>query len=84
MNKKKEETSFEKSFERLEKILEMMHSENVSLDDSLKLYEEADSLINTCQNKLNDAERKIEKLIKNREGHLETNDEGAPVSEDFE
>jgi exodeoxyribonuclease VII small subunit len=84
MNEKKEETNFEKSFERLEKILEMMHSENVSLDDSLTLYEEADRLINTCQNKLNNAERKIEKLIKNREGHMETDEEGKPLTKDFE
>ena len=47
-----------------------MNSGTVSLDESLKLYEEADKLINTCSKRLNEAERKIETLIKNRNGEL--------------
>ncbi len=58
--------SFEKAFARLEKILEQMNSGEVSLDESLKLYEEADKLIRECSKKLGDAETKIEVLIKSR------------------
>jgi exodeoxyribonuclease VII small subunit len=61
----KQELSYEESFVRLEQILERMNSGNVSLDESLKLYEEADKLIATCSKRLNEAERKIETLIKN-------------------
>lgn len=66
----KPEASFEEAFTRLEQILEKMNSGAVSLDESLKLYEEADKLITSCSKRLNDAERKIETLIKNRNGEL--------------
>ena len=59
--------TFEQSYERLEQILEKMNSGALSLEDSLKLYEEADKLISHCHKKLTDAEQKIEMLIKNRE-----------------
>ena len=55
---------YEKAFERLEKILEMMNSGKVPLEDSLKLYEEAEGLIRSCTTSLNTAEQKIEQLIK--------------------
>lgn len=62
--------SFEKAFERLEEILENLNSGKVSLDLSLKLFEEANNLIITCGKKLTQAEQKIETLIKNRDGSL--------------
>lgn len=63
----KEETlSFEKAFERLEKILATMNSGKTPLEDSLKLFEEAESLIRTCNSRLSAAEQKIEQLIKNK------------------
>ncbi len=73
---------FEAAFARLEAILEKMNSGTISLDESLKLYEEADALINICSKRLNDAERKIEVLIKNRSGDLAlANDK--PTTQDF-
>lgn len=76
--------NFERSFLRLETILEKMNSGNVSLDDSLKLYEEADGLIASCAQKLNSVEEKIEMLIKKRDGSLETNMKGDPQTEPFQ
>ena len=73
--------SFEKAFARLEEILEKMNSGNLALEDSLKLYEEADTLIKLCGNKLGNAEAKIEMLVKNREGDLVLTAEGTPVKE---
>jgi exodeoxyribonuclease VII small subunit len=58
--------SFEKAFERLETILEKMNSGKVPLEDSLKLFEEAEKLIQTCNGRLQTAEKKIETLIKAR------------------
>lgn len=76
--------SFEASFHRLEEILEKMNSSSVSLDDSLKLYEEADKLITICSKRLNDAERKIETLIKNRSsGELILGSDQKPSTQDF-
>ena len=80
----KPEMSFEASFARLEEILEKMNSSSISLDESLKLYEEADKLITVCSKRLNDAERKIELLIKNRNtGDLVIGNDQKPTTEDF-
>jgi len=79
----KPELSFENAFVRLEEILEKMNSGSISLDDSLKLYEEADKLIATCSKRLNDAEKKIETLIKNRNGDLVLGADQKPVVQDF-
>lgn len=65
-----EPENFESAFLRLEAILEQMNTSNISLDESLKLFEEADKLITLCNTRLNTAERKIELLIKARNGEL--------------
>lgn len=61
-----ETLSFEKAFERLEQILEAMNSGKTPLEESLKLFEEAEKLMRTCSSRLTTAEQKIEQLIKNR------------------
>jgi len=78
-----EEKSFEKAFDRLEEILQQMNEGKVSLDSSLKLFEEADGLITQCNKKLTNAEQKIETLIKNRNSQLELDGE-KPKTKAFE
>ncbi len=73
--------SFEAAFSRLEAILERMNSTSVSLDESLKLFEEADKLITLCNQRLNDAERKIEMLIKTRNGDLALGPDQKPMTQ---
>lgn len=75
--------SFESAFLRLEEILERMNSNNVSLDDSLKLFEEADKLINICNKRLNDAEKRVEMLIKNRNGDLVVGADQQVMTQEF-
>lgn len=75
--------SFEAAFARLEEILEKLNTGTISLDDSLKLYEEADQLIATCNKRLNDAERKIEILVKNRNGELIFGNDDRPLIQDY-
>lgn len=77
------EICFETSFARLEEILERMNSGSISLDESLKLYEEADRLITDCNKRLNDAERKIETLIKNRNGEVLFGPDQKPTTQDI-
>ncbi len=77
------QATFEASYTRLEQILEKMNSGAISLDDSIKLYEEADRLILQCQSRLNEAEQKIEVLIKNRDGTLATGEKDQPQREAF-
>lgn len=74
---------FEEAYKRLEEILEKMSSGKASLDDALKLYEEADSLITTCQKKLTEAEKKIEIMIKNRSGEVILDENQKPELQPF-
>ena len=75
--------SFEEAYARLETILEELNSGELSLEKSLKLYEEADRLIAHCNEKLSNAEQKIQTLIKNREGQVVMNDAAQPKMEAF-
>jgi len=75
--------SFEQAYARLEEILEKMNSGKVSLEESLKLYEEADKLITYCTTRLNEAEQKIEILLKNRNGELIVGEQGEPLTQEF-
>jgi exodeoxyribonuclease VII small subunit len=79
----KSELSFEKAFARLEEILECMNSGTATLDQSLKLYQEADELIHACNKRLTAAERKIEVLIKNRSGELALGPDQRPATQEF-
>ena len=74
---------FEDAYHRLEEILQAMNSGKVALEDSLKLYEEADQLITTCQKRLVEAEKKIEILVKKRSGELSVDESGTPYRETF-
>lgn len=75
--------SFETAYARLEEILEKMNSGKVSLEDSLKLYEEADRLMHWCSKRLTEAEKKIEILVKNRDGDLLVDEQGKPQAQPF-
>ncbi len=75
--------NFEKAFHRLEEILEKLNSGETPLDESLKLYEEADGLIGSCGKKLNDAEKRIEVLIKTRNGDLSLGSDQRPEKTEF-
>ena len=67
MNQDKKPT-FEQAYGRLEKILESIGSGALSIEESMKLYEEADKLLVFCNDYLGNAQLKIEKLIKGRSG----------------
>ena len=75
--------NFETGFGRLEAILERMNSQGITLDESLRLFEEADKLINSCNKYLNDAERKVETLIKNRSGDVALGPDQQPLTQSF-
>jgi exodeoxyribonuclease VII small subunit len=75
--------NFETAFARLEEILEKMNASTISLDDSIILYEEADQLMAICNKRLHDAERKIEILVKNRNGDLVLGEEEQPTKQEY-
>jgi exodeoxyribonuclease VII small subunit len=79
----KETISFENALARLEKILEQINSGGVSLEESVRLYEEADKLIVLCNKQLTEAEQKVEILIKNRQGEVMMGPEQKPMTQEF-
>ena len=68
MPKKKTTIQFEEAIETLETIVGQMEDGKIGLDDSLNKYEEAMKLIQVCQDKLSQAEKKIEIIKKNNTG----------------
>jgi len=71
LKKKTQDTSFEVSFQRLEKILEKLESDDCTLDETLKLYEEGLTLSKVCSDKLSNAELRIKEINKSIKGDLE-------------
>jgi len=63
---------FEQALERLEKIVAEMESAELPLDDVLKRYEEGTRLVRFCQQRLEEAEKKIEILAKAKDGSVTT------------
>ena len=54
--------SFEEALEKLEKLVESMEQGDLSLEESLKTFEEGVALTRLCEKSLQDAEQKIEML----------------------
>ena len=63
LDKKIDDLTYEDAFERLQKITELLENGNVSLDDSIKYYEQGILLKNFCEKKLKDAEMKIKNVL---------------------
>ena len=61
---------FEMSVKRLEEITSALEKENVSLEEALKLYEEGVRLVRVCNEKLEDAERRIRILKMTSAGEM--------------
>ncbi len=61
---------FEESIKKLESIVEQLEKGDLSLEDSLKLFEEGVALSATCKKELDTAEGKVQMLIKQRDGSL--------------
>ena len=64
--------SFEESLQKLESIVEQMEKGDLSLENSLKLFEEGVALSTACKKELDEAEGKVQMLIKQRDGSFKT------------
>lgn len=56
--------SFETGLAKLENITKELENGDLSLEDSLKYFDEGVKLAEYCNSKLNDAQRKVEILLK--------------------
>ncbi|PYJ20229.1 MAG: exodeoxyribonuclease VII small subunit, partial [Verrucomicrobia bacterium] len=70
------ELNFEGAMDRLEKIVEQMESGKLPLEDLIVRYEEGMNLVKVCQERLANAEQKIEIIARNSAGK--------PVVKEFE
>ena len=68
MNTKAKESTFEKSMDRLESIVEQMESGKLPLEDLIQRYEEGIKLVKVCQERLASAEQKIEIIVRDTSG----------------
>jgi len=66
---------FEDCLQRLEKIVDELERGDIALEQALKLFEEGVQLSNSCRKELEDAEGKVEILLKQN---------GKPQAEPFE
>ena len=70
-----ENNDFEKSLDELEKIVEELQNGEISLDESIKLFERGMELTNLCRKTLESARQKITALTKEEQ----ENGENQPV-----
>ena len=68
--------SFETSLEELERIVRELERGDLPLEKSLELFEQGVKLSRACQERLNEAERRIEILTRDNQGK--------PVVREFE
>jgi exodeoxyribonuclease VII small subunit len=61
---------FEEALGRLEDIVRKMEAGDMSLEESLKAFEEGIKLARVCSRKLDEAERRVEILLKQEEGQV--------------
>ena len=61
---------FEEALQELETIVQRLEDGNLSLDESLALFEEGIKLSHLCSQRLDEAEKKVEILLKNENGSL--------------
>jgi len=82
--------TFEASLEALERIVQQLESGDLPLEKSLELFEQGIRLSRECQERLSQAERRIEVLLRDNQGRTvvtnytqpqQTNDEGVAENE---
>ena len=65
------EIKFEESLKKLDKIVDDLEKGDLSLDEALKRYQEGIELARLCSQRLENAKKKIDVLVKNKKGEFE-------------
>ena len=71
MAKKEKEDSFEQCLAALEQVVDKIETGEMNLEESLATFEKGVHLVKTCNQKLNEVEKKIELLTKDPDGKLQ-------------
>ena len=61
---------FETALEELEQVVEQLETGELSLEDSLEAFEKGVGLVKFCGQKLDEVEKKVDLLVKDKEGKL--------------
>ena len=69
--KESTEQNFEQALGELEEVVEQLESGALPLDDSLAAFEKGVGLVKFCNQKLNEVEKKVELLLKDKDGRLQ-------------
>lgn len=75
--------AFEHALEQLEEIVRKLEGGDLALEESLRLYEEGVRLSAQCHARLEDAQGRIEALVKNARGEV-TDASGRPRTRPFD
>jgi exodeoxyribonuclease VII small subunit len=70
-NKDPQETNFEAALEELEGVVEQLETGELPLEESLVAFEKGVGLVIYCNQKLTEAEKKVELLVKDKEGKIQ-------------
>jgi exodeoxyribonuclease VII small subunit len=62
------EKNFENAMKRLEEIVQDLEGGDLSLEESLKVFEEGMNLIKFCSEKLEEVEQRVTLLVKDADG----------------
>ncbi len=77
--------SFEQSMERIEKIVTDLESGELSLEESLEVFEEGVGLVKSCRGYLESARQRVEILLgRDEDGNPEIDVFAEDVDEDYE
>jgi exodeoxyribonuclease VII small subunit len=75
--------SFEAALQKLETIVQRLEKGELTLEESLGLYEEGLRLSRLCHSKLEEAEGRIEQLVKDSRGDIVLDAQGKPRTKPF-
>jgi exodeoxyribonuclease VII small subunit len=70
--KKDQEPSFEAGMAELEDVISLLDTGDLDLDKSLTAFEKGVQLIKSLNRKLDEAEKRLEVLVKNEKGDVST------------
>ncbi len=70
MKKKETEINFEEAMKKLEWIVDKLEKGNIPLEEALKQFDSGVQLVRFLNKKLDDAERRIEMLLKDKNGNV--------------
>jgi exodeoxyribonuclease VII small subunit len=66
------EPRFEEAYQELSDIIDQLESGNLTLDESMELFERGRGLVLICEQHLNNAELRVSQLMGDSDGNLRT------------